>query len=152
MARRVNQALQEAWRQRIERQRRSGRTIADFCRSEGISQASFHAWRRKLRGAPSGKRSRGAKPQASLAASQGPRGRRPSGAGLARGPQGRPSGAAGFLELPVRAASPSPWIELALADGTVIRLPQQNTAALVAALRVLRGQPLTDALGEGCRA
>jgi hypothetical protein len=45
-----------------------------------------------------------------------------------------------FLQLPVTAMRPSPWVELSLADGTVIRLPQQNLAALVAVLRVLRGE------------
>jgi hypothetical protein len=48
MARRVNQALREAWRERIEKQRQSGCSIVEFCRLEGISTASFHTWRRKL--------------------------------------------------------------------------------------------------------
>lgn len=152
MARKVNQALREAWRQRIERQRRSGRTIADFCRAEGISQASFHAWRRKLGSAPSAERSRRGGRQSSPAVPHAPRGKRGSGVGAAGRPRGFPGGAGGFLELPLRAPSASPWIELALADGTVIRLPQQNTAALLAVLRVLRGQPLSDALAEGCHA
>jgi hypothetical protein len=47
---------------------------------------------------------------------------------------------AGFLQLPVTAARPSPWIELVLADGTVLRLPSQNVAALLAVVRVLRGE------------
>ena len=34
---------------------------------------------------------------------------------------------------------PSPWIELALADGTVLRLPHQDVTGLIAVLRVLRG-------------
>jgi hypothetical protein len=54
----------------------------------------------------------------------------------------------GFLQLPVAAARPSPWIELALADGTVVRLPQQNLAALVAVLRALRGERLDLPPGE----
>ena len=53
-----------------------------------------------------------------------------------------PSPAAGFLELPVAAMRPSPWIELALPDGTVVRLPQQNLAALAAVLGALRGERL----------
>jgi len=52
------------------------------------------------------------------------------------------------LQLPVTAAQGSPWIELALADGTILRLPQQNLAALVAALRVLRGERLELPWGE----
>jgi hypothetical protein len=46
------------------------------------------------------------------------------------------------LQLPITAAQGSPWIELLLADGTILRLPQQNLAALVAVLRVLRGDRL----------
>jgi hypothetical protein len=56
---------------------------------------------------------------------------------------------ADFLRLPVTAAQGSPWIELALADGTILRLPQQNLAALVTALRVLRGERLELPCGEG---
>jgi hypothetical protein len=53
-----------------------------------------------------------------------------------------------FLQLPLTSAQPSPWIELALADGTILRLPQQNVAALIAALRVLRGERLELPWGE----
>jgi hypothetical protein len=53
-----------------------------------------------------------------------------------------PTAAAGFLQLPVTAARPSPWIELALPDGTVVRLPPQNLAALVTVLRAVRGERL----------
>ena len=48
----------------------------------------------------------------------------------------------GFLQLPLTAVRPSPWIELALPDGTIVRLPQQNLAALTTVLRVLRGEPV----------
>jgi hypothetical protein len=53
-----------------------------------------------------------------------------------------------FLQLPVAAAQTMPWIELAMADGTILRLPQQNLAALITALRVLRGEQLELPLGE----
>jgi hypothetical protein len=53
-----------------------------------------------------------------------------------------PTRSAGFLQLPVTTVRPAPWMELALADGTVVRLPQQNLAALVTVLRVLRGESL----------
>jgi hypothetical protein len=59
-----------------------------------------------------------------------------------------PPGPAAFLQLPVNVAQGSPWIELALADGTILRLPQQNLAALVAALRLLRGEHLELPEGE----
>jgi hypothetical protein len=60
-----------------------------------------------------------------------------------------PNGSPGFLELPVAAVRPSPFIEVALADGTFIRVPQQNVAALVAMLRVLRND---RGELEGCHA
>ena len=49
MARQVNQVLWDQWRQRIERQRASGLSIAEFCRRENISRQGFHVWKRKLR-------------------------------------------------------------------------------------------------------
>jgi hypothetical protein len=55
---------------------------------------------------------------------------------------------ANFLQLPVTAAQPARWIELALADGTILRLPQQNLAALITALRLLRGERLELPCGE----
>lgn len=38
------------WRELLERQAVSGRSIRKFCAGEGISEPSFYAWRRKLRG------------------------------------------------------------------------------------------------------
>jgi hypothetical protein len=60
-----------------------------------------------------------------------------------------PAAASGFLQLPVTAVRPSPWIELALPDGTVVRLPQQNLAALAVVLRALRGERLELSEGVG---
>lgn len=37
------------WRGVIERQSGSGDSIADFCSAEGVSTASFYAWRKRLR-------------------------------------------------------------------------------------------------------
>jgi hypothetical protein len=39
-------------------------------------------------------------------------------------------------------------MELVLADGTILRLPQQNLAALITVLRVLRGERLDLPRGE----
>ena len=46
--RKADPALANAWRARIERQRRSGMTIAAFCAREGVSTNSFHQWKRKF--------------------------------------------------------------------------------------------------------
>ena len=37
------------WREVVERQRTSGQSIVGFCSREGLSPASFHAWKRRLR-------------------------------------------------------------------------------------------------------
>lgn len=41
-----------AWGMRLDRFDRAGITVAQFCRQEGVSQAAFYYWRRKLRGQP----------------------------------------------------------------------------------------------------
>jgi transposase-like protein len=40
---------EQFWRELIDRQRRSGQSIAAFCRTHGISQPSFFSWRKRLR-------------------------------------------------------------------------------------------------------
>jgi transposase-like protein len=152
MTRKVNRVLWDQWRQRVKRQRESGLSIAEFCRREKVSPHSFHVWKRKLRQPGS---VRGTSRSAAAAKRSGKRratvtprqGRRHAVAGPVV-----PSGSPGFLELPVAAVWPSPFIEVALADGTVIRVPQQNVAALVAMLRVLRGDRGELPGEEGCHA
>lgn len=48
MARRANRVVELAWRERLERQRRSGLSVAAFCRRERVSQPSFYQWRKRL--------------------------------------------------------------------------------------------------------
>ena len=50
MGRAANAGLVLAWERRISRQQRSRLSIAEFCGEEGVSSASFYAWRRRLRG------------------------------------------------------------------------------------------------------
>ena len=40
---------EQFWRELIERQQQSGRSIRAFCDSEGVSQPSFFSWRKRLR-------------------------------------------------------------------------------------------------------
>lgn len=49
MARIKSKERQQYWREVMERQQASGQTIAAFCGQEGVSSASFHAWKRRLR-------------------------------------------------------------------------------------------------------
>src|SRR5215468_5028607 len=47
--RRPDHALQDLWRQRLQRFERSGLSAVAFCAKEGVSAPSFYAWRRRLR-------------------------------------------------------------------------------------------------------
>jgi hypothetical protein len=46
--RRADPATHHLWQQRLDRFRKSGLAVADFYHREGISPASFYAWRRRL--------------------------------------------------------------------------------------------------------
>lgn len=121
MARKVNLELRETWRQRIERQRQSGLTVSDFSRQEGVSTASFYRWQREVDAVGTAKRSsrrRSTKAAESLAQPASPH-----------------RLDATFVQLPLSPAPANPWIELMLTDGTLIRLPHQNLAALQTVLR-----------------
>jgi hypothetical protein len=48
MARRQRTERGVYWHDLIDRQGASKQSIADFCQDEGISTASFYAWRRRL--------------------------------------------------------------------------------------------------------
>ncbi len=40
------------WAERLERFRRSGQTVAQFCDAEGVSAPSFYVWKRTLAATP----------------------------------------------------------------------------------------------------
>ena len=136
MTRKVNLQLRREWRQRIQRQRKSGLSVAEFCRTEGVSSASFYTWRRKLqRESPSkSKRAARRRPAATPASSVEP--------------GSKASSDASFVQLPLAPARTSPWIELVLPEGAVIRVPQQNLTALQTVLHALSGAPGSRSLGE----
>ena len=50
--RRPDPSTRQLWQQRLERFRDGGLTTSAFCDREGISPASFYAWRRRLRHDP----------------------------------------------------------------------------------------------------
>ena len=148
MARTANQDLWDQWRQLIARQRAGGLSIAEFCRRENVSRQGFHVWKRKLRSTARAWQSSGraARPQRPEKRRAIPTPRQQTRHAAARPVM--PPRAGEFLQVPLTTAHGSPWIELALADGTILRLPQQNLAALVTALRVLRGERLELPHGE----
>lgn len=127
MARKLDQKLRATWRKRLERQRQSGLTVAEFCQREGVSTANLYVWKRRLQTRQS-PRTKTVVPRRK--------------AGSPRRRQGKSSvtvPSAAFVQLPLSASAGSPWIEVVLAEGTVVRLPQQNLAALQTVLRTLSG-------------
>src|SRR5262249_62115567 len=52
MARPKDLGLEHIWRLRLRRQATSGLSIPEFCEREGVSTASFYAWRRRLAAPP----------------------------------------------------------------------------------------------------
>ena len=136
MTRKVNLELRELWCQRVDRQRQSGLTVSEFCREEGVSSANFYRWKQKLQGKSPSKSKRRARQQ-------------PTGApDPVVGPASENASATAFVRLPLAPSITSPWIELVLVEGTIIRVPQQNLAALQAVLQALRGVPRSSSLGE----
>jgi len=133
MAQESNGQLRATWRNRLERQRRSGQTVAQFCQQEGVSTPSYYQWKRKLRGerAPRQKRATTER-KAKLAK------RRQAKAAA-------PTVSPPFVQFPLPAPPSCPWIEVVLSEGTIVRLPQQNLAALKTVLGALgnQTQPLT---------
>lgn len=49
----------QQWAERLERFGKSGQTVADFCRDEGVGVPSFYQWRRKLSGVTKAKSANG---------------------------------------------------------------------------------------------
>jgi hypothetical protein len=135
------------WRERLKRQSESGLTVEAFCQKEGVSTSMFYRWQRHFQN-PS------PEPLASEAVDTARRAGKKRGGRTRRQPEAAPATEPAakrrpeFLRLPVRGVRSMPWIELTLVDGTVVRIPQENHAALSAVLRTLRpegGGPLAEA-------
>ena len=123
MARALTREERAVWKDRISRQATSGESVAEFCAREQVSDASFYRWKRNLKVGP---RKRSTRSQATKTA------RKDS----STTPRSTTAGSA-FFQLPVAPSRGAAWIELVLADGTVLRLPQQNLAALELALTTI---------------
>jgi hypothetical protein len=118
MARRGQRDLgkERFWRRRLRQWQRSGLTIRDYCAAQGLSEASFYAWRRAIqeRMRPVARASRD--------------GARPIGRGNAAGVRPGPSnGLPTFV--PVRIVASAPALEVVGRAGCVIRVPVGFDAA-----------------------
>ncbi len=120
MSRALTEEQLLVWKDRIVRQAASGVSIADFCRQESVAEAKFYYWKRKLYGA-----ARGAalevKPKSASS-------------------NGLVERSAPFVQVPLQESRGASWIEIVAADGTQIRLPQQNLDAFELALAALSGR------------
>lgn len=118
MGRAAGAALVSQWRTRIGRWRRSGLSVAEFCRQEQVSQPSFFSWRKRL--SPqlvnTNRRSRRTSVR---------RDRRP-----------------GFVQLPAARWPGSEEIRIALPGGAIVTLPLPAAAELVTtAIRAAMREP-----------
>ena len=52
MARATDSRAAGVWKERLDRFERYYRTVAAFCRSEGVSAAAYYYWKRRLRQIP----------------------------------------------------------------------------------------------------
>ena len=43
-------AKNDQWRERIAEQARSGLSVKQYCKKQGLTECSFYAWRKRLRG------------------------------------------------------------------------------------------------------
>lgn len=107
------------WKGRIAEQGRSGLSIAEFCRRQGISAPSFYVWRKRLR-----------------------RGRAiSSSSGIRYGGAGQSRSEDGPLFVPIELAAAS-GVRLELPGGAVLTLPGDVSVELVtAAIQAALGAP-----------
>jgi transposase-like protein len=125
MGRKMDVALQAAWRSRLKRFEGSSLTVAEFCRREGVSQGTFYQWRKRLR-------------------HSGARAPKRRGGGHAAGTPpvaDATSGRAAFVPVSLAAAA---VVEIELPNGTRVRVPADREQALLAAIRAAGGLTLGE--------
>jgi hypothetical protein len=122
MGRVANPQLASLWRERVERQRRSGLSILEFCRREGFSAGSFHAWKRRLHASRSNVESK-SKKRVRRRASHG------------QSPRG------GFVQFPFTVDS---TMEVRFADGTIVSVSAEKLAVTLKTLQALQSEGAAD--------
>lgn len=128
MGRRVDSALWDQRREWVQKQLLSGLSAGKFCRENALNLNNFQAWKRRL------KRS----DQNDSPSSQ-PRSRKKSPLVIAKARGNAESvGHPAFVQIPTSSVASSPWIEVSLSEGIVVRVPSSNLAALRMVLGVLK--------------
>ena len=123
MGRVSNPELVAAWRRRVEGQPRSGLSIEEYCRREGISAGTFYAWKRRLKVLKAASASTRRKSKRNRAKREPIDSKR----------------VGHFVQVPLTIST---TIQVRFADGTVVSLPPDNLAALSTTLRTLRAAQL----------
>jgi len=123
MGRVANPKLASLWRDRVERQRRSGLSILEYCRREGFSAGSFYAWKRRLYAPRSTAESKSKKQVQQRASHDQP----------SRG---------GFVQLPFAVDS---MIEVRFADGTIVSVSAEKLAVTLKTLQALQREGTANA-------
>jgi len=135
MGRKVNSDLWAAWRARMSQQASSGWTVAEYCRREGISQASYYQWKRRL--------------QTNADRSESPTvARRVAAPGARSVPGHGPASPGRFLQVPLSVSRMDESVECVFVDGTVVRIPAGNLTALERVLDTIHAGSVTRALGD----
>ena len=131
MGRRSNSESASGWRGHLERQRRSGLSIVEYCRQEGIGVSTFYAWKRRLK----------VRPQVPSKTRVG----RNSNRSDARREPRECKDEGSFVRVPLAMRS---TIEVRFSDGTLVSLPSDNLAALATTLKTLRATQLERSVDD----
>jgi hypothetical protein len=128
MGRGVDEAKRRLWAERLRRFEQSDVTVADFCRAERVSDASFYQWRKKLGGM-----------QRRRATHRGP---------VQQRPLTRSGGTQAFVPLQIVHAA---MVEMHLPNGARVVLPAGDLAMLETAVTAAgRLQPAIRGEVESC--
>jgi hypothetical protein len=125
-----DQAKEQHWRRHVAAWRRSGQSVRDYCRTEGLSEPSFYSWRSVLAGRDAGGAARTERAAVAPGTSAVAR-RATTGAAVS------PFVPVRLVEAPARAAA----VEVVLRGGRVVRVAAgfeaQTLRDVIAALEEL---------------
>jgi hypothetical protein len=122
MGRRVDSALWDQRREWVQKQLHSGLSAGTFCRENALNLNNFQAWKRRLKRTDQNDKS-------STQSRSGKKSLHVNTESF-----GQPA----FVQIPTATVASSPWIEVSLSEGIVVRVPSTNLAALRMVLGVLK--------------